>query len=248
LPWGWNTGEIGPAEINNYGEAAVPDSSQLHNQQVEPICRKYLELRYRMLPYLYSAVRECTVTGMPVMRALWLHYPDDPKAVACGDEYLWGRNVLVAPVVESSTKTRKVYLPGGDWYDFWTGDRVGGGREIQRPVDLDTMPLYVKAGSILPLGPVKQYTSEANDQPLSISIYPGTDASFLLYEDDGISFNYRRGEWTGIEMTWNDAQSRLSLSLAKGSRMLAPARKMEVTRQGSTRSLTFDGSPISLSL
>ena len=91
LPWGWNTGEPGPIEINNYNGAAVPDASQLHNPQVEPICRKYLELRYRMLPYLYSAVRECATTAMPVMRALWLHYPDDPKAVARGDQYLWGR-------------------------------------------------------------------------------------------------------------------------------------------------------------
>ena len=103
LPWGWNTGETGPVETPN-----VPlDPKELHNAQVEPICRKYLELRYRMMPYLYSAVRECTQTGMPVMRALWLHYPDDAKAVARGDQYLWGRDVLVAPVVEQGATARK---------------------------------------------------------------------------------------------------------------------------------------------
>ena len=118
LPWGWNTGDPGPAEINNYGGAAIPDPSQLHDARVEPIYQKYLELRYRLLPYLYSAVRECCATGMPVMRALWLHYPDDPRAVACGDEYLFGKNLLVAPVVEKSTATRQVYLPRGSWYDF----------------------------------------------------------------------------------------------------------------------------------
>ena len=90
LPWGWNTGDPGPVEIRNYDGAAVPDASQLHNPQVEPICRKYLELRYRMLPYLYSTVHECATTGMPIMRALWLHYPDDPVAVSRADEYLWG--------------------------------------------------------------------------------------------------------------------------------------------------------------
>src|SRR5215469_5716342 len=100
LPWGWDTGDPGPVEISNYGGASIPDASELHNTQVEPICRKYLELRYRMMPYLYSAVRECSVTGMPIMRALWLHYPDDPVAVGRGDEYLWGRDILVAPVVE----------------------------------------------------------------------------------------------------------------------------------------------------
>ena len=88
LPWGWNTGDPGPIEMSGYKQGAMPDSSQLHNPDVEPICRKYLELRYRLLPYLYSAVHECATTGMPIMRALWLHYPDDPKAAACEDQYL----------------------------------------------------------------------------------------------------------------------------------------------------------------
>ncbi|MGA2810236.1 MAG: TIM-barrel domain-containing protein, partial [Candidatus Acidiferrum sp.] len=249
LPWGWNTGDPGPAEINNYNGAAIPDSSQLHDARVEPICRKYLELRYRMLPYLYSAVRECASTGMPIMRALWLHFPDDPKAVECGDQYLWGKSVLVAPVVAKGATTRDLYLPGGGgWYDFWTGERVEGGRKVSRAVDLETMPLYVRAGSILPLGPVKQYTDEKLDAPLSISIYPGADASFLLYEDDGRSFNYRKGEWLGIQMTWDDARRIFRLQLAPGSRMLAPgARAINVQLAETTRSLTFDGKPLKTS-
>src|SRR5437762_519107 len=191
LPWGWNTGDPGPIEISRYEGAAIPDASQLHNAQVEPICRKYLELRYRMLPYLYSAVRECTLTAMPIMRALWLQYPDDPKAVARGDEYLWGRDVLVAPVVEKGATTRQVYLPRGAWYDFWTGERIEGGREVSRKVDLQTLPLFVRAGSILPLAPVKQHVYQEPAEPLTISIYPGADASFLIYEDDGKSLYYR---------------------------------------------------------
>ena len=222
LPWGWNTGDPGPVEIRNYSGAAIPDSSQLHDARVEPICRKYLELRYRMLPYLYSAVHECASTGMPIMRALWLHFPDDPKAVECGDQFLWGKNILVAPVVEKGATARRVYLPRGAWYDFWTNERVEGGREISRPVDLETIPLYVRAGSILPLGPVKQFTGEIVEEPLSVSIYPGADASFLLYEDDGASFNYRKGEWMGIQMAWDDKRRALSLHLAPGSRLLPP--------------------------
>ncbi len=248
LPWGWNTGDPGPVEINNYNGAAIPDSSQLHNEQVENICRKYLELRYRMLPYLYSAVHECATTGMPIMRALWLEHPNDPKAVACGDEYLWGKNVLVAPVVEKGADARKVYLPAGGWYDFWTQERLEGGREISRNVDLETMPLYVRAGSILPLGPVKQFVGEKVDQPLSISIYPGGDASFLLYEDDGSSFNYRKGEWMGIQMDWHDGTRALTLRLAAGSRMLPPTRrKLDVKLEQQTRSVFFDGSPLEVS-
>ncbi|HKV61357.1 MAG TPA: TIM-barrel domain-containing protein [Candidatus Acidoferrum sp.] len=248
LPWGWNTGDPGPVEINNYNGAAIPDSSQLHNTQVEPICRKYLELRYRLLPYLYSAVRECTTTGMPILRALWLHYPDDPKAVACSDEYLWGKSILVAPVVEGGAVSRQVYLPAGEWYDFWTGERIEGGREISRNVDLETLPLYIRAGSILPLGPVKQYTSEKSDKPLSISIYPGVDASFSLYEDDGTSFGYRKGEWMGIQMEWKDAPRTLTLNLAPGSRMLPPFRRsFDINLDHKTRSVEFDGRPLSLS-
>jgi alpha-glucosidase (family GH31 glycosyl hydrolase) len=245
LPWGWNTGDSGPMEINSYNGAALPDASELHNTQVEPICRKYLELRYRMLPYLYSAVRECTMTGLPVMRSLWLHYPDDPAAVARGDEYLWGRDILVAPVTEQGAASRRVYLPRGVWYDFWSNERHDGGREISRDVDLETMPLYIRAGSILPLGPVKQYTGEQVDAPLTLQIYPGADGSFLLYEDDGSSFNYRKGEWMGVEMTWNDRQRLLHLTLAKGSRILPPKRRDLVVKLGDAkRSVRFDGHPL----
>jgi len=245
LPWGWNTGDPGPTEIRNYGGAALPDESQLHNPQVEIICKKYLELRYRMLPYIYSAVRECTLTGMPVMRSLWLHYADDPAAVARGDEYLWGRDILVAPVVEQGATSRAVYLPRGDWWDFWSGERAKGGREITRAVDLETTPLYVRAGAILPFGPVKQFTDQKVEGPLEISVYAGGDASFLFYEDDGKSFNYRKGEWMGIQMRWDDARRVLKLELAEGSRMLAPGpRDIEVKLGSTVRKVVFEGKAV----
>jgi len=247
LPWGWNTGDPGPVEISSYKGAAIPDSSQLHDTRVEPICRKYLELRYRMLPYLYSTVRECATTGMPIMRALWLHFQDDPRSVECQDQYMWGKNLLVAPVLERGATARRVYLPRGSWYDFWTGERIEGDRDIIRAVELETLPLYVRAGSILPLGPGKQFVDEKVDGPLSISIYPGRNASFLLYEDDGCSFNYRKGDWMGIEMTWNDEHRKLDLALASGARMLAPApRTIEVDLQGLKKLVHFDGRPTSV--
>jgi alpha-glucosidase (family GH31 glycosyl hydrolase) len=236
LPWGWNTGGTGPIETPN-----VPlDAKELHNAQVEPICRKYLELRYRMMPYLYSAVRECTQTGMPVMRALWLHYPDDPKAVARGDQFLWGRDVLVAPVVEQGATGRSVYLPRGNWYDFWSGERLEGGREITRPVDLETLPLYVRAGAIVPMGPLKQYTAEKVEGPITVTVYPGANGAFLLYEDDGSSFNYRKGEWMGLEMAWSDTRKTLAVKLAGGSKVLGK-RELEIKLGNLTRRATFDG-------
>jgi alpha-glucosidase/alpha-D-xyloside xylohydrolase len=195
-----------------------------------------------MMPYLYSAVRECTVTGIPVMRSLWLHYPDDPAAVARGDEYLWGRDVLVAPVVEKGASERKLYLPRGAWYDFWTNEKHEGGSEISRKVDLETLPLYVRAGAIVPMGPLKQYTGEKVEGPLDISVYPGADGSFLLYEDDGSSFAYRKGEWMGIRMSWNNARKALGLRLAAHSKMLPPGkRELRVKLGEVTKSATFDG-------
>ncbi|HKX28501.1 MAG TPA: TIM-barrel domain-containing protein [Blastocatellia bacterium] len=252
LPWGWNTGELGPSEVANYtGGAANPDPSELRNAQVEPICRKYLELRYRMMPYLYNAVREGYETGLPIMRALWLHYPDDQVAVARGDQYLWGRDILVAPVVEPGATSRSVYLPRTDWYDFWTEERVEGGREINRPVDLTTMPLYVRAGSIIPFGPVKQYTAEPVDGPLSLVIYPGADAACALYEDDGRTLGYRGTEWARILITWNERTRRVSLKLAKGSRMRPPLqRRIEVrlAKEKVIRTAVFEGRPIEIQL
>ena len=249
LPWGWNTGEVGPSETRGYtGGAGEPDVSELHNAAVEPIVKKYLELRYRMLPYVYSIARECCETGLPMIRALWLHYRDDPQAVVRGDQYLWGRDVLVSPVVEKAATSRRLYLPRGDWFDFWTEERVAGGREVDRAVDLATMPLHVRAGALLPFGPVKQYTDDAVDGPLSLVVYPGADGAFTLYQDDGRSFNYRRGEWLGIEMRWQDAAKRLTLELAPGSRMLPPLRReIDVRLAGATslRRLGFTGRRIS---
>jgi alpha-glucosidase/alpha-D-xyloside xylohydrolase len=254
LPWGWNTGELGPDELSatSYRSgAANPAPSELRNAQVEPICRKYLELRYRLMPYLYSAVRETCETGLPIVRALWLHHPEEPPAVARGDEYLWGRDILVAPVSEKGAVSRKLYLPRGTWYDFWTEERVEGGREIERPVDLATIPLYVRAGAVVPFGPLRQYTAEPVEGPLTLVVHPGRDGAFTLYEDDGISFDFRRGEWMGLRIEWHDASRRLRVRLAEGSRLRPPLRRpieARVAGGKTTRNAVFEGKPIEVRL
>ncbi|HWC19650.1 MAG TPA: TIM-barrel domain-containing protein, partial [Terriglobales bacterium] len=251
LPWGWNTGELGPNEISNYGEAANPDPSELHNPNVEPICRKYLELRYQLLPYLYTAVRESHDTGMPILRALWLHYPEDSKAINRSDQYLWGRDILVAPITEKGANSRTVYLPQGDWFDFWTEEKIAGGREVNRPVDLATIPLYVRAGCILPFAPVKQFTGEKSNAPLTLAVYPGSEASCTIYEDDGITFNYRRAEWMKIGVRWTSPQRKLSVHLLPGSRMLPPLRRkleVRIVPEKGTRTVEFAGHPLEVSL
>jgi alpha-glucosidase/alpha-D-xyloside xylohydrolase len=251
LPWGWNTGELGPSEISGYGSAANPDRSELHNHEVEPICRKYLTLRYSLMPYLYSVAHECSITGLPIIRALWLHDPDDRTGCTRGDEYLWGPNLLVAPVTEKGAVTRRLYLPRGLWHDYWSGKAVDGGREISRQVDLETLPLYVRAGSILPIDPFKQYTGEETDRILSLHVYPGADGRFMLYEDDGVSFGYRKGDWMGLDLSWNDRDGRLSIKLADRSRVRPPLeRHIEVKKMPDqpSRYVVFDGKPVDIQL
>ena len=246
LPWGWTTGEIGYPETPSYH----PPPEELHNPAIEPICKKYLELRYQLMPYIYSAVNETCKTGLPMMRALWLHFPDDPQAVVRGDEYLFGRDLLVAPVVEKGAASRTLYLPRGTWYDFWTHEKHAGGREITRNVDLGTTPVYVRAGAVLPLGPIKQYTAELVDGPLTLTAYPGADGSCFLYEDDGDTFEFRKGAFTRVDMRWDDAGRKLALRLAPGARMLRASIPLEVKLAGSDRVIkeVFTGEPLLVSL
>jgi alpha-glucosidase/alpha-D-xyloside xylohydrolase len=209
LPWHWNTGEYGPIENNRN-----VDPAELHNPDVEPICKKYLELRYQLLPYNYTLAREACDTGLPLMRALWLHYPDDPDAIKLGSEYLWGRDLLVAPVVEKGAKSRRLYLPAGTWFDWWTGEKLEGKRWIERPVDLATLPLYARAGSIIPLDPVRQFTAQSVTEPTILRVYPGANGVFTLYDDDGRSLNYSDGsdaQIVWIRLQWDDAGRRLTL-------------------------------------
>jgi alpha-glucosidase len=245
LPWGWNTGELGHNEIASYrGGAGNPDPSELHNPDVEPICKKYLELRYRLMPYLYTAVRETHDTGLPIMRALWLHYPDDPLAAGRGDEYLWGRDILVAPVVTRGATERTLYLPKGEWYDFWTNERHAGGREITRPVDLATLPLYVRAGAILPLDPVRQYTSERVAEPVTFHIYAGRDGEYRWYSDDGESFGYQRGEYSWTRLRWNDRARRLVIEPDPESKGRAPVPatlQLTLVPAGTIKTIQWDG-------
>jgi alpha-glucosidase len=247
LPWGWNGGDGGPKETN----AFTPAPEELANPETERIMKKYLELRYRLMPYIYTAAQETSTAGLPMMRAMWLHHPDDPSAVARGDQFFWGRDLLVAPVVEKGAVARKLYLPKGVWFDFWTAERIEGGREIERRVDLETTPLYARAGAVIPMGPVKQYVDEKVEGPLSLIVYSGADGAASIYEDDGRSFDYRKGQFMRIAARWQNAERRLTLSLTPGSRMLPPGdRRIEVLVAGakSGKTITFTGKPLEVRL
>lgn len=222
LPWGWGLDGFGPIE-----DKTPPLVSELKNPAIEPIARRYSELRYQLLSYNYTLAWQARESGLPFMRALWLHYPKDEMARAIGNEYLWGRDLLVAPIFEKSATSRQVYLPQGSWYDFWTGKQTRGGLTIKRQVNLATMPIYVRAGAILPLDPVRQFTGEKIDAPLTLRVYRGADGEFTLYEDDGESQAYLKGDFRLTKFHWDDASSILRIS--RDSRQTAPSAAVPLT-------------------
>lgn len=229
-PWGWNTGSYGASEMGANAETFLPKAEDLHNAAVEPICRKYLNIRSQLMPYLYSATWETHKTGIPLIRSLGLSFPEDPTAWATADAYLFGPSLLVAPVFEQGATERKVYLPAGGWYDFWTAKRIEGGTTVTVPATLETMPLFVHAGSILPTGPVKQYVAEPSTEPVRLTVYPGADGRFQLYDDDGLSFAFEKGAFGAVDLKWDDAKKTLHYSVAKGG--LLPVKELMVSLAG----------------
>jgi alpha-glucosidase/alpha-D-xyloside xylohydrolase len=217
LPWGWGLSDMGPREHNNTNAPIPPDDrrnilqSEMNNPTIEPVAKKYAELRYQLMPYTYTLAWEARDSGMPLMRAMWLHYPDDVRARGLATQYLWGRDLLIAPVYQKGATSRDVYLPKGDWYDWWTNEKVAGGRTVTRAVDLGTMPIYARAGAIIPFDPVRQYTSQPATEPTTLLVYRGADGAFLLYDDDGVSQQYLQGRGSWTRITWNDGSRELTL-------------------------------------
>lgn len=246
-PWGWNTGSYGPSEMGPNAASFLPSQQDLHNAAVEPICRKFLETRYRLLPYLYSAAYETHTTGLPIIRSLGLAFPQDDKAWATVDAYLFGPSLLVAPIFESGATARSLTLPEGGWWNLWTEQPLQGGRSITVEAPLDSMPLLVRAGAIVPTGPVKQYADEPANDPLTLTIYPGADGAFTFYDDDGITFAYERGDFEEIAMRWDDASKTLSLHRSKGSRTRRRAFRAKLAG-GAEKSFTLAGSSASVKL
>ena len=173
-----------------------------HGSEVEAICRQYAELRYRLLPYTYTLAWQAHAQGLPLMRPLVMNYPDDPRVWGLGHQFLWGDDLLVAPVTREGATAWPVYLPAGAWYDFWTGARHEGPGGITVDAPLDRLPLFVRAGAIVPMGPVVQHTAERPLDEVTLLIYPDGASRFELYEDDGRTNAYRRGQYalTAVRM------------------------------------------------
>ena len=186
-----------------------------YGKQAEPILAKYLRLRYQLLPYIYSLAYHTYDTGAPYMRALFMDFPNDPKVADIGDEYMFGPAFLVAPVTEQGATTRSVYLPAGTgWFNFWTNERVEGGQRIAVNAPIDTVPLFVRAGSIVPLGEAIENTNQLQ-QLAKVRVYAGHDAHFTLHQDDGNTYAYETGNGGSTELHWDNAARKFSHSGAQ---------------------------------
>jgi alpha-D-xyloside xylohydrolase len=181
-----------------------------YGKQAEPILEKYLRLRYRLLPYIYSVAHRTYQTGAPYMRALFMDFPNDPKISDVRDEYMFGPAFLVAPVTTQGATSREVYLPAGtDWYNYWTNERIKGGQTVEAAAPMDTLPLFVRAGSIVPLG--SEILSTAEPQKIArVLVYAGADGNFALYSDNGKTYAYEKGDFKITHLHWNDATGQLT--------------------------------------
>ncbi len=200
--------------------------------------KQYIQLRYRMLPYIYSNAGDVVQGNGSMIRPLVMDFAKDKKAINRNDEYLFGRSILVRPVtdplytwndenkkghltypdISKASAAVKVYLPAGTcWYDFWTNEKRQGGQEISRACPITTMPVYVRAGAIIPFGEAVEYSSEKPWDNLEIRVYPGADGTFTLYEDEGDNYHYEKGAFTQITFSYNDAARTLTIADRKGS-------------------------------
>jgi alpha-D-xyloside xylohydrolase len=186
-------------------------------QKVEDNMRKMLNLRYRLLPYIYSEAWQITKNGSTIMRPLVMDFNGDSAAINCKFQYMFGKSILVAPVTQPNVDQWNVYLPkSSDWFDFWTGKQFKGGQVVKTAAPLDRIPLFVKAGSIIPMGKIIQSSAEKSDT-LEICIYKGADARFDLYEDEGDNYNYEKGVYSTISFMWNEKKQVLTIDTKKGN-------------------------------
>jgi alpha-glucosidase len=195
----FEVGALNPIYRDHTEKGTADQEPWVHGPEHEAIRRKYIELRYRLMPYLYTGIEEATRNGLPLMRPVFLEYPQASEFYNDNRDFLFGGDLFVAPITTEMVDAEKILLPPGDWYDYWTGVKYSNKEKIQLHPRLDEMPLYVRAGAILPMQPLIQHTGEIPGGPLQLRIYPGEDCKGALYQDDGHTFAYQKGEFLRIE-------------------------------------------------
>ena len=196
-----------------------PDENELwsYGPDAQKILVDYDTLRYRLLPYIYSEAWQVTSNHGTLMRPLVMDWRNDVEAQNTGDEYLFGPAILVSPVTTQGATSRTIYLPKATWYDFWTGAKVDGGKRIETDAPLAKLPLFVRAGSIIPMGPTMEWSTEKPADPIEIRVYPGADGDFTLYEDENDNYDYASGKHATIQLHWDDAAKTLAFGNREGT-------------------------------
>ena len=215
-----------------------------YGSEVEAEARRYLEMRYRLLPYIYSGAAAISFHGSTLMRPLVMDFPNDERALTQKSEYMFGKSFLVAPVLQAGVKAWAVYVPAtpGGWFDWWTEKKVNGGDSTALDAPLSKIPLLVIAGSIIPWGPLQQYTGEDRSGELEFRIYSGADADFTLYEDEGINYAYEGGARATISLRWDDRLHTLSIGERKGTYPgMIPTRPLTIHLAGTSASNDHHG-------
>ena len=187
-------------------------------EKTQDIMRNYLDLRYRLMPYIYSVAWDVTTNGSTFMRPLVMDFAKDPQVVGIGNQYLFGPALMVTPVTTAAATNQSVYLPAASapWINFWTGETAAAGKSIDTAAPVQTLPIFVKPGSIVPMGPFVQYSTEKLADPIELRIYGGADGKFTIYEDEGDNYNYENGKFATIPITWNNAKKTLTIGKRSG--------------------------------
>ena len=216
----------------------------------EKILISYDQLRYRLLPYLYSVSWMVTNRGYTMMRPLVMDFRSDPLALNVPDEYMFGPAMLICPVTQARAAARSVYLPAGSqWYDFWTGERHDGGEAVIAAAPIQTMPIFVRSGSILPIGGDVQYADENPQGPIELRVFRGRDGAFELYDDEGDNYNYEKGGYATIPIKWDEMNNTLTIGARRGEFSgMAKAREFKVVWVGANadRVIKYDGHEITV--
>ena len=187
-----------------------------YGPEVQTILASYDRLRYRLMPYIYSLAWKTTSESYTPMRALAMDFRSDTRARNIGDQFMFGPALLVNPVTEPSAVSRRIYLPKAKWYEFWTGHAVDGGTAFDAAAPLNQIPLYVRGGSIVPLGPDVQYATEKPAEPIELRVYAGADGNFTLYEDENDNYNYEKRAYATIPIRWDDGRRTLTIGERHG--------------------------------
>ncbi|PKN86051.1 MAG: alpha-glucosidase [Chloroflexi bacterium HGW-Chloroflexi-8] len=227
-------GALYPFSRGHTCSGTEPHEPWVFGEEVENIVRDSLKLRYQLLPYLYSVFQRASEKGYPIWRGLFLHYPEDINTYHISDQVLIGKYLMVAPILHPGQRARQVYLPAGTWYDWWEGTRYEGGRYILAEAPLNRMPMYARAGAIIPMSPAMQYTSEKAIDPLTLVCYPDEDGHFKLYEDDGISYDYLQGKscFTSCQIHSDEKNVFITIAAREGDYQIPERKLVVVLRDG----------------